>query len=108
MCCPQRHERLPPCATASTSGSEPTALFAARCRRVLKCCLHPAAPSEVRRIGLSAVAPVLSRSRSTLPPLFLSVLVSLAPEEREAMLGELLAGRTNITRKEAGVLIFIF
>ncbi|CAN0294858.1 unnamed protein product [Ectocarpus sp. 6 AP-2014] len=50
-------------------------------------CLHPAAPAEVRKIGLSAVAPVMSRSVSTLPPVFISVLVSLAPTDREAMLG---------------------
>lgn len=54
---------------------------------VFKTCFHPAAPSEVKKVGLSATAPVLTRSLSTLPPLFLSVLVSLAPEEREAMLG---------------------
>eukprot|EP00903_Cladosiphon_okamuranus_P019641 g18059.t1 len=64
-------------------GEEKTTLLS-----IISSCLHPAAPSEVRRIGLSAVAPVLSRSMSTLPPLFLSVLLSLAPEDREAMLDD--------------------
>ncbi|CAM9879604.1 unnamed protein product [Scytosiphon promiscuus] len=53
---------------------------------IISRCFHSAAPSEVRKIGLSAAATVLSRSTSTLPPLFLSVLVSLAPADREAML----------------------
>lgn len=34
------------------------------------------------------MAPVMSRSVSTLPPVFISVLVSLASTDREAMLGE--------------------
>eukprot|EP00752_Nemacystus_decipiens_P006554 g5901.t1 len=63
-------------------GEEKTALLS-----IISSCLHPAAPSEVQRIGLSAIAPVLSRSTSTLPPLFLSVIMSLAPEDREAVLG---------------------
>lgn len=71
---------------------------------MLKSCFHPAAPSEVRRVGLSAVAPVLSRSMSTLPPLFVSVLVSLAPEDREAMLGELFR-IDRVKRAKVGVLI---
>ena len=54
-----------------------------------KACLHPAAPPEVCKIGLSAVAPVLSASSSTLSPLFLSVLASLSPADRKAMLGEM-------------------
>ncbi|CAM9561394.1 unnamed protein product, partial [Hapterophycus canaliculatus] len=60
---------------------------------IISRCLHPAAPSEVRKIGLSAAAPVLSRSTSTLPPVFLSVLLSLGSADREAMLG-----MTDVTR----------
>ena len=56
-----------------------------------KACLHPAAPPEVCKIGLSAVAPLLSASTSTLSPIFLSVLVSLTPSDRKAMLGETIA-----------------
>ncbi|CAM9753250.1 unnamed protein product [Ascophyllum nodosum] len=55
---------------------------------IISMCLHPAAAIEVRKIGLSTMAPVLSLSTTTLPQLFLSVLLSLPEVERNIMLGE--------------------